>query len=154
KYGRRLRALKPERSHAGCTMRKLSALTALCFILAAGCGEAVEEDRGADWGRDGNSLAFQHGEEGVFVADRECQSLTRIFEPDETVLATGRPIHSPIDGRLIFTTAHDPNGLTRSQLAGLLPDSPEGRLFFQQPVRYTCWLRDDGAGGEAPPPKA
>ena len=36
-------------------------------------------------------------------------------EPDESVLATSRPLTSPTDGRLIFTTASDPEGKARPQ---------------------------------------
>src|SRR5579872_5904201 len=86
---------------------------ALCLLLLAGCGGTVREDRAADWGRDGSTVAFQHDKEGVFVADKDGKSVTRIFNPDASVLATSRPLYSPLDGRLIFTTAYDLEGKPR-----------------------------------------
>src|SRR5580765_5600685 len=90
-------------------MKKYLPGAGVLFFVLAGCAEPVREDRSADWGRDGNTVAFQHAREGVFVADKQGKTLTKIFEPDESVLATSRPLYSPVDGRLIFTTASDPD---------------------------------------------
>jgi hypothetical protein len=126
----------------------------LLFVVLAGCGqEPVREDRAANWSRGGDTVTFQHDEEGVFVAGKDGQGLTRIFVPDASVLATSRPLYSPTDGRLIFTTAYDPSGQPRS-VADNLPALAEGKTVFQQPVRYTCWLRDEAAGDEQPEPGA
>lgn len=127
---------------------------ALLLVVVAGCGkEPVREDRTIEWARDGGDVTFQHGKEGVYVTDKEGTGLTKIFEPDETVLATSRPLYSPSDGRLIFTTAHDPGGQPRPAASGLFPDSPEGRVDLQRPVQYTCWIRDASADGGASAPR-
>lgn len=124
------------------------------LLLLAGCGETVREDRSADWGRDGKTVAFQHDKEGVFVADKDGEAVTRIFEPDASVLATSRPLYSPLDGRLIFTTAYDPQGKPRTEATNLFPTAPEGSVVWQGHVKYTCWLRDDSAKtGEMPKPQ-
>jgi hypothetical protein len=121
--------------------------------LLSGCGvEPVREDRAADWSRTGDSVAFQHAEQGVFVADKEGKGLTQIFMPDANVLATSRPLYSPIDGRLIFTTAYDPAGNPRPADAPV-PGLPEGNIVVQWPVKYTCWLRGDDNGQDPGEPQ-
>src|SRR5258708_39968242 len=112
-------------------MLRFLSLPSFVFLLfvVSGCGqEPVRENRAVDWARDGGNVAFQHDNEGVFVADKEGAGLTKIFEPDETVLATSRPLYSPSDGRLIFTTAHDPGGQPSPAATDLFPDPPEGRV--------------------------
>lgn len=127
----------------------------LTLLVAVGCGEPVREDRSADWGRDGKTVAFQHEQEGVFVADKDGKAVTRVFEPDANVLATSRPLYSPRDGRLIFATAFDPHGNPRPAANSLFPAAPEGSIaLWQGPVKYTCWLRDESPeDGESPPPR-
>ncbi|MBI3860752.1 MAG: hypothetical protein HY290_02530 [Planctomycetia bacterium] len=132
-------------------VRALSAVVVL--VLACGCGQqAVQEDRAIDWSRGGDTVAFQHDTEGVYVAGKDGTGLTRIFEPDASVLATSRPLYNPTDGRLIFTTAYGPNGAPR-QTNGPFPSPPEGKIVSQRPVRYTCWLRDDVADGNQHEPR-
>src|SRR5579863_730974 len=106
-------------------LRALSILFALALLLLAGCGGTVREDRAADWGRDGKTVAFQYDKEGVFVADKDGRAITRIFEPGASVLAMSRPLYSPVDGRLIFTTAYDPEGKPRTESTNLFPADPE-----------------------------
>ena len=133
-------------------IRPIPVSIAVTLLLVVGC-EPVREDRSADWGRDGNTVAFQHDKEGVFVADKEGRGIIRIFEPDATVLATSRPLYSPLDGRLVFTTAYDPEGKPRPAATNLFPTAPEGSLVWQGRVKYTCWLRDEPSkAGESPQP--
>ena len=57
---------------------------------------------------------FSTTREGVYVADKDGQAITRIFEPDASVLATSRrSCIVPLDGRLIFTTAYHTDGTPR-----------------------------------------
>ena len=77
----------------------------LLAISMGGCGEPVREDRTITHSRDGENVGFQHGGQGVFVAGKEGEGLEKIFQPDENVLATSTPLFSPVDRRLIFTTA-------------------------------------------------
>ena len=136
-------------------LRPIPVSFALTMLLLAGCGEPVREDRSADWGRDGKTVAFQHNQEGVFVADKDGKAVTRIFEPDASVLATSRPQYSPLDGRLIFATAYDRNGNPRPPANNLFPAAPEGSVaVWQGPVKYTCWLRDESReADDSPPPR-
>lgn len=123
------------------------------ILFSIGCGaEPVREDRAADWSRGGDNVAFQHDQEGVYVAGKDGQGLTRIFEPDASVLATSRPLYCPTDGRLIFTTAYDPNGRPRED-GGRFPSPADGRTVHQRPVKYTCWIRDEASGENQPPPR-
>ncbi len=132
-------------------VRALPAFIALVFL--SGCGqEPVREDRAADWSRGGDAVAFQHDTEGVYVAGKDGQGLTRIFEPDASVLATSRPLYSPTDGRLIFTTAYDPEGQQRPS-KDLFPSLAEGNIVHQRPVKYTCWLRDEATDEKQPAPR-
>ncbi len=121
----------------------------------AGC-EGVREDRTIEFSAGAESVGFQHGEQGVFVADKNGGGLKKVFQPGSDVLAISTPLWSPSGRRLIFTTARtdgaDPAASNRelAQLRGLLrgtsePD-PAGDTFFQMPVVYTCWLRDEAMG--------
>ncbi len=68
---------------------------------------------------------------------------SQIFQPDEAVLATSRPLTSPTDGRLLFATA---GPLDESKPLPALPAGPvpaEGQIVHQIPVRFTCWVRDE-----------
>ncbi len=131
----------------------------LGLVLAlAGC-EAVQEDRTIEFSADAHSVGFQHGDQGIYVADKDGTGLKKVFQPGADVLATSTPLWSPKGRRLVFTTARaadgDATAMARShaQLQGLLrggPDpNPAGELFTQVPVVYTCWLRDE-ANGEPP----
>jgi hypothetical protein len=139
-------------------MKKYLPGMGLLLFVVTGCAEPVREDRAADWERDGSTVAFQHDKEGVFVADKQGNKVERIFQPDESVLATSRPLYSPVDGRLIFTTARDlgqqgpPQNSALRALADPVP--PEGSLVWQRPVNYTCWLRAAAEGDEQPAPRA
>lgn len=120
-------------------VRLFVGIVGVCGLLS-GCGEPVREDRTVEFSRDGSQVAFQHGDQGVYVANADGKGLTKIFQPDDTVLATSRPLSSPIDGRLIFTTAHLPQGeKIQSGLNGG-PEPLDGRLARQLPVKYACWV--------------
>ncbi len=122
-------------------------------LAVAGC-DAVREDRTIEFSADAGSVGFQHGDQGVFVADKDGGGLKKVFEPGADVLATSTPLWSPKGRRLVFTTARaaDGDATAGEQLParGLLrggPDAdPAGDLFVQVPVVYTCWLRDEAAG--------
>src|SRR5690242_2988637 len=79
-----------------------------------GCSAAVREDRTITFAPDGKQVAFQHGRDGIYVAETEGAEPTKIFQPDADVVATSAPLWSPTDRRLIFTTARPadkrPNG--------------------------------------------
>ncbi|MBS0260311.1 MAG: hypothetical protein JSS02_00015, partial [Planctomycetes bacterium] len=129
-------------------------LVVVAVCLLSGCGgEPVREDRAADWNRSGDAVAFQHPEQGVYVARKDGDGLAQIFAPDAKVLATSRPLFCPTDGRLIFTAAYDPEGKPRPVQGGG-PGLPEGNIVTQRPVKYTCWLRgaDEGPEPQAPKP--
>jgi Tol biopolymer transport system component/tetratricopeptide (TPR) repeat protein len=118
----------------------------------AGCGEPVREDRTITWSAQGDAVGFQHGEEGVFVADNEGAELLKVFQPGMDVLATSTPLWSPDGKRLIFTTgrAAGENVVAPSQLDWAA--SPEGRQYARIPVIYTCYLREAAADQNAEPP--
>jgi hypothetical protein len=126
------------------------AVLLLGFVLAlSGCG--TRENRTITFSTDGRRVAFQHGREGVFVADKDGRGLTKIFTPGKDVIAVGTPLWAPNDRRLIFTTARAPDGV-----AAVVPasaDDPAGRVFVRQPAVYTCWLRDEPQGDNSPEPR-
>ena len=130
-------------------------LLSLVLVLI-GCGDAVREDRTIEFSPGADSVGFQHGEQGVFVADRGGGGLKKVYQPGADVLATSTPLWSPQGRRLIFTTARavDADAAAsagaQAQVRGLLrsgsdPD-PAGDLFIGVPVVYTCWLRDEAQG--------
>jgi hypothetical protein len=122
-------------------MRTLRSWNALFLLLtmAAGCGQPVREDRTIAWSAAGTAVGFQHGADGVFLADPGSGERTRIFKPDPDVLATSTPIWAPTGQQAIFTSARSAD--PRSPLAVGL-DVPEGKITFQHPIVYTCWLHD------------
>src|SRR5262249_55644789 len=120
-----------------------SALLTLAALLA-GCSQAVREDRTITWANDGGSVGFQHGREGIFLADKDGRNLTRIFQPDANVIATSTPLWNPTGKRVIFTTARKIPGQSGASLPSTSrgEDDPAGNLHFKQDIAYTCWLYD------------
>ena len=118
---------------------------AVGLTLLASCSR-VREDRRINFSADGKDVAFQHGEQGVFVAGGKGEGLKKIFQPDENTLAVSSPLYAPNDKRLIFTTAK--GELKAGARTAATPDAA-GALHFQQTVNYTCWLRP--AGDDARP---
>jgi hypothetical protein len=121
-----------------------------CALLmaAVGCGPGVREDRSLTFSGDAGLTGFQHGQEGVFVADTAGGRPHRIFQPGPEVVAVSSPLWAPNDRRLIFTTA---DRVDRPAVAAREPD-PAGDLFTEGPTSYTCWLRPQPRGGADPKP--
>jgi len=108
----------------------------LIAISGLGCGsKSTPDDRTITFSGDGESVAFQHGDEGVFVRSEDGTGLEKIYEPGEGVFASSAPEWSPTDRRLIFTTAK----ATESE---------------STPTTYTCWLRDEPIDGVEQEPQA
>jgi hypothetical protein len=124
-------------------------------MALAGCGPGVRQDRSISWTPGGQAVGFHHDQEGVFVADKDGGQLVKIFQPTPDVLVTSPPLWSPTDKRLIFTTAKDPNRQP-AQPNPLLPVefNPDGEVFGQRAVVYTCWLREAPQGDETVHPVA
>jgi hypothetical protein len=121
-----------------------------CAAILTGCGGTGREDRTISFSTRGDNVGFQHGREGVFVADRQGGGLTKVFTPDKDVIAVGTPLWAPNDRRLLFTTARP---LAGGGIPAVLPqslDDPAGRLFVKQAATYTCWLRDQPRPDENP----
>lgn len=115
-------------------------------LIAPGCSNnTVREDRSVNFSGDGDSVGFQHGDDGVFVAGSDGQTLHRIFESDESTIAVSSPRWSPIDKRLIFSVARsakpDDAQATRPNIDWNA--APEGRRFGPESIVYTCMLRSD-----------
>src|ERR1700733_12688439 len=126
---------------------------AVCLFLLAGllsgCAP-VRENRQINFSADGTNVGFQHGNEGVFVAGSNREGLRKIFTPAKDTLAVSSPLFSPIDKRLIFTTAKRVPGETGG-INAASPLDPAGAIHNQYPVVYTCWLRG-ARDGERPEP--
>src|SRR5258708_771089 len=103
----------------------------ITLLFVAGC-QPVQEDRTVAWSSDGREVGFQHGTEGVFVADREGRGLEKVFQPGPDVLATSTPLWSPTDRRLIFTTARDAQGNSARLLPSAAEPDPESEIQFQR----------------------
>lgn len=113
----------------------------LLLTVTAGCStQGVPEDRTIQFSEDGNSVAFQHGDEGVFV--RRGGKLYHIFKPETGTIASSTPLWSPTNDAVIFTTCKSVK-VRRNPLRPRDDNwdaNPDGRVFSQQDVRYTCWL--------------
>ncbi len=126
-------------------------IVASAVLGVSGC-EPVREDRAIQFSSDGESVSFQHGNEGVFVADANGEEPQRIFDSADAV-AVSSPLWSPTDKRLIFTAAY-PADKENAASAGppqAWDANPQGRLFFPNEIIYTCMLRGDPADGDAEP---
>ena len=123
-------------------------------LAVGGCGDPVREDRTITWSAEGNAVGFQHGDQGVFVADKVGGGLKKVFQPEADVIATSTPLWAPGGRRLIFTTARSASGEPPAPglavLQGAEPN-PAGELYNHVPIVYTCWLRDES--GDEPPVK-
>jgi Tol biopolymer transport system component len=129
----------------------------LCAMVAflAGCGQPVREDRSINWSKEGDSVGFQHGQEGVFLADKDGRTLTKIYQPDSGVIATSTPVWSPAGKRVLFTTARSLNGQPPMNLPFLGGEQdPAGNVHVQQEIVYTCWLYAQTDGGKPAEPVA
>jgi hypothetical protein len=135
-------------------------------LFAIGC-DGVQEDRHIEFSPSGNQVAFQHGNDGIFVADPQTGKLQKVFDPDPSVVAVSTPIWADDESAAIFTTARvdqpaDPAAKPANAKGGAARspaqspsisapadwnDLPEGRFFFSQPVVYTCWLVERPANG-------
>src|ERR1700732_3818740 len=115
-------------------------LAALAVFVALGCGQPVREDRSINWARGGEAVGFQHGREGVFIADKKGDKLTKIFEPAADVLATSTPLWSPDGRRAIFTTARPATKQQGVTVSIVRNDDPAGNIHFQCDIVYTCWM--------------
>ncbi len=125
-------------------LHRAGCIAALIAALTSGCSP-VRENRQINFSSDGKNVGFQHGAEGVFVADDRGGALRKIFTPTKDTLASSSPLFSPTDRRLIFTTAKPRDGDPQATTATNTSD-PAGAIHTQRPVVYTCWLRGDKDG--------
>lgn len=138
-----------------------------CALLLAGCSSGVREERTIDYSSDGADVAFQHGDEGVFVASADGATLVKIFDSAQA-LAVSSPLWSPIDKRLVFTSLH-PNVAKGTQapddavslaerkgelVFGNWDENPDGRRFLPGQVQSTCWFREEPTGEVPAEPRA
>jgi hypothetical protein len=86
----------------------VSFATALCILLVIGC-DPVQEDRRLQFSPSGDHVAFQHGSDGIFVADPQTGELRKVFDPDPSIVAVSTPLWSENETRAIFTTARNAN---------------------------------------------
>jgi hypothetical protein len=125
---------------------------ALFFLLLGGCGEPVREDRSINWSSEGQSVGFQHGQEGVFIADKSGGAPTKIFQPGKEVIATSTPLWCPVGKQAIFTTARDAASRPSVSFSfGGIEQDPAGNIYTQQAVHYTCWLHEESTGRKSEP---
>jgi hypothetical protein len=143
-------------------------LVLACALLAIGC-DGVQEDRHIEFSPSGKQVAFQHGNDGIFIADPKTDKLQKVFDPDPSIIAVSTPIWADDESAAIFTTARvdqpaDPAAKTKGAGTSTAAppstistpadwnDLPEGRIFFSLPVVYTCWLVERPANGELKKP--
>jgi Tol biopolymer transport system component len=118
----------------------------LFSLLAAGCGQGVQDDRSVNFSGDGKSVAIRSGKDGVFVVDPETGKPRRIFEPQSDLVAASAPMWSPAGKRLIFATAR----LAEDEQRKTTPvdENADGGFYAPHNIVYTCWLRDETKGAD------
>jgi hypothetical protein len=129
------------------------------FLAAAvwpvGCGQPVREDRTIQWSGEGKSVGYQHGQDGVFLADQDGGKLTKVFQPASDVIATSTPLWNQAANQVIFATARPrPGSQPVNWPFSPGSEDPAGALHLQQDVTYTCWLCERTAGGKPTQPVA
>ena len=127
------------------TVRQRLSVTFAClaFGVVSGCSPTVQEDRTIEYSAKGESVAFQHGTDGVYVASSDGTKLEKVFDSAEA-LAVSSPLFSVDDSKMIFTTAM-PQEERSDPDRSLVEDweaNPEGRRFHKMPIEYSCWLRN------------
>ena len=122
--------------------RARGALFALAAFVLWGCGQPAREDRSIHFSADGSQVGFQHGNEGVFLANPAGGPPRKIFQPTADVIAVSTPRWAPNGKEVIFCTAVGTGQQAVSFGLNGSPDDPAGRLFFQGPIDYTCWKYD------------
>lgn len=124
-------------------------------LLAGGCSGTVQEDRSINYSTDGSGVAFQHGEDGVFVASGDGKKLEKVYEGGEETIAVSSPLWSPVDKSLIFTAARPAasDNHVATEIAAW-DANPEGRQFAPEEVVYTCMLRPPASEDEPQTPVA
>jgi hypothetical protein len=121
------------------------------LALLGGCQQGVREDRTITWSADGRAVGFQHGREGVFVAEPG-GAPRKIFDLPPGAIVASAPRWAPDGKRLLFTVARPEPGQAPAPPAAPAEDDPAGNLFRQRPVVYTCYLRlGAGEGAENTP---
>jgi hypothetical protein len=128
-------------------LRRLS-LPLFVSLLVAGCSAGVREDRTLQFTLPGEKVAFQHGRDGIFIAETEGAEPTKIFQPDADTIAVSTPLWSPTDKRLIFTTAKSADKGDKNREGLPAEPEPAGKLYSAQPTLYTCWLRSEPKPGQ------
>lgn len=161
----RIEALTPSASplRSASPRQAMSRCFALTYVLIlwvasiVGCS-GVTEDRTIAWDPNGDRVGFQHGDSGVYVADKDGKSLTNIFVPPASTIATSPPLWSPTGDRLIFSTASPADDSVDESVDDATLEfeswdaTPEGRRFFPGSVRYSVWLSQVTEEGEISPP--
>lgn len=126
-----------DRQHSFITL----AWAVVCVV--SGCSPTVQEDRTIEYSARGESVAFQHGTDGVYVAAADGTKLEKVFDSAEA-LAVSSPLFSADDSKMIFTTAvpQEQRTAPNSSLVESWEANPTGRRFRKMPVEYSCWLRN------------
>ncbi|HEV8062796.1 MAG TPA: hypothetical protein VGP68_23150 [Gemmataceae bacterium] len=112
--------------------RRFFGLATICLFW--GCGQPAREDRSIHFSSDGGQVGFQHGNEGIFLADPAGGLPRKIFQPSADAIAVSTPLWAPGGKEVVFCTATGTGqqppmlGPTGSQ------DDPAGRLFGQGPI--------------------
>ena len=73
-------------------------LRSLCArVLLLGCALVIgctgtTENRSINFSSDGKNVAFQHGRDGIFIANKDGSGLTKIALPDKDAIVAGMPL--------------------------------------------------------------
>lgn len=115
-------------------------LVALIALFFCGCGN--REDRTINFSPDGKQVAFQHGDDGVFIRDTASNTMERIYDLKEDEITASTPLWSPDGAQVIFTTATPTDDNEFTEPIVRWDDAPTGRAFSKRPIEYTCWIQD------------
>lgn len=125
------------------TLRRAITPTLTILIVAlvlSGC-QPVRQNKTITFSKDGSTVGFQHGPDGVYVAGKEGGPPVKVFEPDPNVAAMSTPLWNPKDGRLLFAMARRKDGKNPPRLFS--GETPAGSVHGQHAIIYTCWLRNE-----------
>ena len=87
------------------------------MCLLWGCGQPAREDRSIHFSSDGGQVGFQHGNEGVFLANPAGGPPRKIFQPSADVIAVSTPLVGKAPAARRSYSAQPPALGSRSRLA-------------------------------------
>lgn len=123
--------------------------TLVFACVLVGCSGVAQEDRTIVFSNSGETVAFQHGDDGVYSAT-EAGETEKIYELQPGELLASTPHYRPgNDDEFVFCVARvhksviedDANSEEMQAILGDWDQMPSGRVLLPIPIEYTCYIK-------------